>query len=135
MIFIDSNIWCYYFNESSKEHNKVVNFIESIMDEESIVMNNVVGLEVAHFLIKNLGAIQGKEKINAMLEYPFIIDDLDYDTLLDSIDTLAKYTHTGIGGRDASIITTMRKKGIKKLVTHDQDFKKIDSIEVIDPME
>jgi len=133
MIFIDSNIWCYYFNESSKEHKKVALFIESIMDEESIVMNNIVGLEVAHFLIKNLGAIQGKEKINTMLEYPFIIDDFDYDNLLDSINTLAKYTHTGIGGRDASIINTMRKKGIKKLVTHDKAFRKIDIIEVIDP--
>jgi uncharacterized protein len=134
MIFIDSNIWCYYFNEGAKEHEKVVHFVESLMDKESIAMNNVVGLEVAHFLIKNLGAIKGKEKMKLMLEFPFLIDDLDYDTLLDSIEALAQYTHTGIGGRDASILTTMKKKKIKKIVTHDKAFKKIDFVEVIDPI-
>ena len=33
-----------------------------------------------------------------------------------------------------TILVCMKKAGISKLVTHDQDFKKITEIEVIDPL-
>ncbi len=45
-----------------------------------------------------------------------------------------KVSHNGIGGRDVTILVCMKKAGISKLVTHDQDFKKIKGIIVIDPI-
>ncbi|GAH78895.1 unnamed protein product, partial [marine sediment metagenome] len=55
---------------------------------------------------------------------------------LDSIfSELITYAHTGIGGRDASILALMRSAGIKKICTHDKAFKKIPNLEVIDPTE
>ena len=48
---------------------------------------------------------------------------------------LSRYSHTGIGGRDATILATMKKFNVKQLVTHDKAFKKIDFIQVIDPVE
>ena len=53
---------------------------------------------------------------------------------LDSVSYLSRYSHTGIGGRDASILATMKKSNIKKIITHDKDFKKIDFVEIIDPI-
>jgi uncharacterized protein len=134
MIFIDSNIWCYYFDNSAKEHGMVAEYIESIVKKEKIVMNNLVVMELAHYLIKNLGVVKGKEKISDMLGFPFLVVDFDYELLLKSVDMLAEYTHTGIGGRDASILATMKNLNIKKIITHDKAFKKIDFVEVIDPV-
>ncbi len=133
MIFIDSNIWCYYFNKNAKEHGKVSSYLDKILTKEEIVMNNLIIMEISHYLIKNLGSIIGKEKVEQMLSFPFIIDDFSYDQLIESINILSRYTQTGIGGRDATILSTMKKFGIKKLLTHDASFKKLEFIEVIDP--
>ena len=135
MLFIDSNIWCYYFDESSKEHKKVAVYLDNILSKEKIVLNTLIIQEISHYLIKSLGSIKGKEKINKLLEFSFIIKDFDYDLLLIAIDMLSSYTHTGIGGRDATILATMKKFNVKQLVTHDKAFKKIDFIQVIDPVE
>ena len=135
MIFIDSNIWCYYFDVSNKDHKRAALYIDSVLGKKEIAMNTLIVMAISHYLIKNLGSIKGKEKINQLLEFPFIIEDFHYDLLLDSIDLLSQYTHTGIGGRDSSILATMKKLGIKQLVSHDNAFKKIDFIEVFDPVE
>src|SRR3989338_6013804 len=98
MIFIDSNIWCYFFDTKAAEHKKVSAYLESILGKEEIVMNTVIAMEVAHYLIKNLGPIKGKEMVEKMLEFPFIVKEFDYNFLLDSIEMLSHYSHTGIGG-------------------------------------
>jgi predicted nucleic acid-binding protein len=63
MILIDSNIWSYYFDQSSKEHEYVIRPVEKFIEKEEIVINTVIVMEVSHFLVKNLGAAIGKEKI------------------------------------------------------------------------
>ncbi len=135
MIFIDSDIWCYYFDSSSKEHASVSSYMDGILAKKEIAMNTIVMMEISHYLIKNLGSIKGKEKVEAMLGFPFVVTNFDYDLLLESIEMLSRYTHTGIGGRDATILATMKMLNIKQLATHDKSFRKIDFIEVIDPAE
>ena len=109
--------------------------MDSILTKKEIVMNNLVVMELSHYLIKNIGPIKGKEKIKKFLEFPFVIEDFDYELLLESIELLSRYSHTGIGGRDATILATMKKQGIKQLLTHDKAFRKVDFIEVIDPIQ
>ena len=103
LIFIDSNIWCYYFDRSATEHDIVSEKLEQALDE-GVAINTVVEMEVAEYLAKR------------------------------SIELLAKFSQTGIGGRDATILAAMEELGIKKLMTHDRAFKRVDSIEVIDPI-
>ncbi len=134
MICVDSNIWCYFFDESSKEHGKVSAFMQKILGKEEIVINTVILIEISHFLIKNLGPINGKKKIDIFLEFPLSIADLNYAYAKESIDFLCQYSHQGIGGRDATILATMKKLGIKRIVTHDASFKNIDWLEAIDPV-
>ena len=127
-------MWCYFFDISSKEHESVSSYIEEILEKDSIAMNTLIIMELSHYLIKNLGPIKGKEKIEKLLEFPFIIINFDYDLTLSSIEMLSEYSHIGIGGRDATILATMKKLKIKTLITHDQSFKKIDFIKVVDPV-
>jgi predicted nucleic acid-binding protein len=54
MILIDSNIWNYYFDQSSKEHEYVIRAVEKFIEKEEIVINTVIVMEVSHFLVKNL---------------------------------------------------------------------------------
>ena len=132
LIFIDSNIWCYYFDRSAQEHDIVSGKLEHALTG-SVAINTVIEMEVAHYLIKNLGA-QGKMKMDVFLSFPMEVVDFDYLLAKRSIDLLAKFSQTGIGGRDATILASMEELGIKKLMTHDRAFKRIDSIEVIDPI-
>ena len=132
LIFIDSNIWCYYFDRSAQEHDVVSGKLEHALTG-SVAINTVIEMEVAHYLIKNLGAV-GKRKMDVFLSFPMEVVDFDYLLAKRSIDLLAKFSQTGIGGRDATILASMEELGIKKLMTHDRAFKRIDSIEVIDPI-
>lgn len=134
MILIDSNIWCYYFNESASEHKIVAEYLENILKKEKIVINTVIVMEVAHFLIKNLGSKAGSEKVDIFLKFPMNIVEFGYEEMKKSIKLLAKHSLSGIGGRDSTLLASMEKTRTKKIVTHDDSFKKIKGITVIDPV-
>jgi len=131
MIFVDSNIWCYYFDRSAKEHDAVSSGLEQILDG-GVAINTVVAMEVAHYLIKSLGS-EGKRKVDLFLSYPMEMVDFDQYLARKSVEYLAKYSQTGIGGRDATILASMEEIGTRKLMTHDRAFKRLDFIEVVDP--
>lgn len=134
VIFVDTNIWCYYFNEKASEHTSCSAFIDKALASSAIASNTIIIMELAHFLIKNLGETYGKQKINEFLSLGLIIDDVDYTLCLDSIENLSKYSNLGIGGRDSTIISSMNRLRIRKLASHDLAFKKIKDIEVLDPI-
>ncbi len=136
LVFIDSNIWCYYFDQSAEEHKQVSEKIDELIDgEKDLHINTVILMEVGHFLVKNLGGVKGKKKLDQMLEFSFKISELNYPATLNSLDILTEEHQTGIGGRDSTILASMEEKDVEKLVTHDQAFKKIDEIEVVDPVD
>lgn len=134
MLIIDSNIWAYYFDKDASEHPFVVDKVEDFLGSEKIAINTVIIIEVAHFLVKNLGPVIGRSKLDIFLSFPFTISDLDYDLTLRAVEFLAKYSHQGIGGRDATILATAEALGLNKIMTHDEAFKRIDRLKVIDPI-
>jgi uncharacterized protein len=75
LIFVDSNIWCYYFDRSAQEHKIVSERLEEAL-EGSVAINTVIEMEVAHYLIKNLGA-EGKRKMDVFLSFPMEVVDFD----------------------------------------------------------
>jgi predicted nucleic acid-binding protein len=133
LIFIDSNIWCYYFDRSAQEHNIVSDKLEKAL-EGRVAINTVIEMEVAHYLIKNLG-LEGKRKMDTFLSYPMVVVNFDQYLARKSIEYLARYSQTGIGGRDATILASMEELVINTLMTHDRAFKRLDFIEVIDPVD
>lgn len=135
MVFVDSNIWCYYFDSSADEHDEVVESLEDLIDsDQEIHINTVVLMEVGHFLVKNLGGDKGKAMVDKMLNQSLGVTELSYKRTRESLEVLKEEHQTGIGGRDSTIIASMREEKIDKLMTHDQAFKKIDGIDVLDPI-
>ncbi len=134
MLLIDSNMWCFYFSASA-ENEKVSKAIEEALTTQQILSNNTVLMEVSHFLVKSLGPRIGKEKIDILMSFPMTIIDLDFSLMRQSIDMLCDYSHTGIGGRDATLLATLRRVGSNKIMTNDGAFKKIDWVDVFDPLE
>ena len=134
MIFVDSNIWAYYFDEEAPEHKYVIRPLERALREEEIAINTVIIMEVAHFLVKNLGAELGRKKLGVFLGFPFRVVELTQQLALTSVRLLAAYSHLGIGGRDATILAAMRELGINTIMTHDKAFRRVPGIRVIDPI-
>lgn len=85
-------------------------------------------------MLKNLGPLLGREKLNVFLGFPFRIVDLNYELTLKALEMLAKYSNLGIGGRDATILATAENIGVKKIMTHDEAFKRIEWLKTIDPI-
>ncbi len=134
MLTIDSNIWAYYFDKNAPEHQFVVDKVEESLNSEKVAINTVIIIEVAHFLVKNLGPVIGKGKLDVFLRLPFTVVELDYDLTLKAVEFLAKYSHQGIGGRDATILAAAETVRSTKIMTHDEAFKRVDWVEVIDPI-
>lgn len=135
VLVVDTNIWCYYFDAEALEHEAVAPYLEKKVGQATIIINTVLLMELSHYLFKNLGAVQGKEKLEKFLRSSVIIADFNYDLALTSIEMLSKYNHTGIGGRDATILATLKRHQTDNLVSHDKAFSKIDWIHLIDPVE
>jgi len=141
LIFVDSNMWLYYFGEDLPEHEFVKDSMKNLLLKEELVVNSIVVMEVAHHLIRVESPEGCKEDISLLLGLNNLqIIDFDYEILIIALDFLNKYAHLGLGGRDASILATMRKMTIQRIFTHDNAFKRIQAagldppIEVSDPI-
>ena len=133
MLTIDTNIWAYYLDDESPFHARVAPHVEGALRSQEIAINTVIVMEVSHFLVKNLGPIEGAEKLATFLGFPFSVLDFDYRSALDAIETLKRYSHLGIGGRDATILAMMSRLKMKRIMTHDDGLKKVDWLEAVDP--
>jgi predicted nucleic acid-binding protein len=134
ILTIDTNIWAYYLDQDCREHKRVVASVDRALKSDQIGINTIIIMELAHFLIKNLGPVSGGEKLALFLRFPLVISDFDYRNVLESVEMLKKYSHFGIGGRDATILAMLHRTGEKKLMTHDEALKKVDWLETSDPV-
>lgn len=130
---IDSNIWAYALDSTVPEHPKAARAIERALQGD-VLVNTVIQIEVAHYLVKRLGAVAGKEAADLFLTLPLVVDSLDPPLLRDSLRMLARYTGVGIGGRDVSLLASMEKHGVTRILTHDATFGRVDWVTVVDPV-
>lgn len=134
ILTVDANIWAYYLDNDCPEHRYVVGPLEKALKTEQISINTIIVMELAHFLVKSLGAPIGGEKMDEFLRFPLVIVDFDYRHALGAIEMLKKYSHLGVGGRDATLLAMMDGAGEKRIMTHDESLKKVDWLESIDPV-
>jgi predicted nucleic acid-binding protein len=134
IVFIDSNYWIYLLDKTCDEHDYIVDHFKALYDSSSLAINTIVMVEIMHYLIKRLGTTIAKQKWQLFSSIDFIVGNLEFEQLDRIFDVLSKFSHTGIGGRDASILSFMEDNNITKLCTHDKAFKKIPDIEIIDPI-
>ncbi len=138
MLFIDSNIWCYYFDQRLPEHVRVRDVMREIIKSEEIACNTVIVMEVAHYLVRHFTEKIARKKIEVFVNLSNIdIADFNRQLLSETVETLLAYAYTeGLGGRDATVIASMKLQNIKKIVSHDDIFKRLANkleLEVIDP--
>ena len=138
MLFVDSNIWCYYFDQRLPEYVSVRDAMREIIKSEEIACNTVIVMEVAHYLVRHFTEKIARKKIETFINLTNIdIADFNRQALNQTVETLLAYAYTeGLGGRDATVIASMKLQNIKKIVSHDDIFKRLANkleLEVIDP--
>jgi predicted nucleic acid-binding protein len=138
MLFVDSNIWCYYFDQRLPEYAYVRDAMREIIKSEKIACNTVIVMEVAHYLVRHFTEKIARKKIETFINLTNIdITDFNRQALNQTIETLLAYAYNeGLGGRDATVIASMKLQNIKKIVSHDDIFRRLANkleFEVIDP--
>ncbi len=134
ILIIDTNIWAYYFDRDCPEHKSVVGPVEKALRSEQIGINTVIVMELAHFLVKNLGPVDGGEKLALFLRFPLVISDFQYRDALDAVEMLKRHSHLGVGGRDATVLALMSRARVKRIMTHDEALKRVDWLQAVDPV-
>lgn len=135
MIAIDTNTWIYYMGKGLREHKTVKNLVDGVLKKEAVLINTVVAMEVAHALTRAFDTDKAREKINVFLSYPMLVDEFDNVLLGNALDLFLQHKSRGVGVRDATLLASMRRHGVNTLITHDEAFKKVSDIKVIDPIE
>jgi predicted nucleic acid-binding protein len=134
MMLVDSNIWAYYFDASLPERSSVIKPLEGALKKNYVVVNATIVVETLHYLVKRLGSLEGTRKGRVFLSYGMPLYSIDEEIVNLALTKLSEFTHLGISGRDATILATMLIEDIRSLMTHDQAFKRIPEIDVIDPI-
>ena len=134
MILIDTNIWAYYFDSTLPEHTQIIKPVEDALRQSKGAVNSTIVIETMHYLVRRLGSLVGREKGQVFLNYGIPIYMLDAEALELTLLRLCELSHLGIGGRDASILATMAQNNLVEIMTHDQAFKRVPDIKVIDPI-
>jgi predicted nucleic acid-binding protein len=137
MLFVDSNIWCYYFDQRLSEHTFVRVAMGEIIKSEEMACNTVVVMEVAHYLVRHFTEKIARKKIEYFINLSNMqILDFNRQVLTGTVENLLTYAYAeGLGGRDATVIAAMKLQNIKKIVSHDDIFKRLANkleLEVID---
>lgn len=112
--------------------------MREIIQSEEIICNTIIVIEVAHYLVRHFAEEAARKKINYFVNLRNMkIADFNREMMMETIETLIEHAYSGgLGGRDATILATMNWQNIKKVISHDDVFKRLASrlmLEVIDP--
>ncbi len=131
MIYVDANYWIYWFDQRLPEHEHVIKPMRNAI-REGIVLNVITLMEVAHYF-RHLPKEDFIRKLNVIQNLTTLtLFNLDLDLAELAFEKLVKYAKIGVGSRDSVILATLKAASTKRIVTHDEAFKKIESLEVID---
>lgn len=100
---------------------------------QRLLTTTVIQMEVAHFLVREMGPVDGIERLATLLAFPFEVDPLDEEVVAAAIEQLRRHGHLGVGGRDATLLASMARRGSTELWTHDAALKRVPGLKVRDP--
>ncbi|RJS86736.1 type II toxin-antitoxin system VapC family toxin [Candidatus Bathyarchaeota archaeon] len=88
MIFVDANIWCYYFDRRLPEHEHVRELMRKIIKSEEIVCNTIVVMEVAHYLVRHFKGADARRKIGYFVNLRNMnIVDFDRSVMTEALES------------------------------------------------
>jgi predicted nucleic acid-binding protein len=100
---------------------------------EPLLLTTVIEMEVAHYLVRQLGPVEGLERLETLLAFPFEVDPLDEAVVGAALEQLRRHSHLGVGGRDATLLASMARRGSRELWTHDAALQRVPGLKVRDP--
>lgn len=151
-IFIDANPFIYFLSDVKKKSDKVQQILENkenefytsyaVLNEVKfrLLMNKAIEeykTNKKYELIKIINTDK-KLRTSVMERYlKFFINMNKFVKVLDLDETTEEFScsiiiENGLLPTDASIVANMLKNNIKKILTDDSDFKKVDAIEVLE---
>ena len=137
MICIDANIWVYYFDSRADEHERVRPQMADTLENRRPFCNTAIQMEVVHFFANQFE--DTKRYVDRLLGFEDLaVADLVIEDVERARELLVSHPHVGIGGRDASLVASMERRGVPELWTHDQGLKRLgdrlDWLTVKDPV-
>ena len=128
MLFIDTCYLLSLINVMEKNHEKAIQLLEYI-DEEETLINSTVLLEMLNRLKKK----RYKKHRNTIIDLLYGMDNIHYLTTEDynnALDICKKYGFS-INFSDCTILESMKQYNINSIVSFDSDFDKANEIKRI----
>ena len=137
-VFIDSNVFLLLLEEDANAKNLLLNLVKqkyelfknSIVFSEVLytVLRAVTGLKP--FELKKKGFVIDNEILRRVIKLLDITKSLELNEKIEilSLETMQKYN---LLPNDALIAATCKYYGISKIATFDEDFEKVDFLEVV----
>jgi len=141
LIAVDSNMWIYYLDPTTEEHKLFRDELDRIIKTEEILTNTIIWMEVAHYLYKvsRLPRERLEQRIRSLtLLSTMTVVAFDLEQYYRSLKILSEMRNYPIGGRDATILAAMQEKNVKRILTHNEGFKRLAEhhlLEVVDPLQ
>ena len=126
MIFIDSSYYIARLIEDDKFHKRAIE-LESQLNEKRYINSTVLNETLNAF------GSNGGEEINDLFIYLNEMNEIVYlkEKDYDESVKLSGYYNSSINFSDCTILESMQKLGINKIVSFDSDFSKLKGLTVI----
>lgn len=138
MYCLDANVWVYYLDADLPEHQSVREDVTELLESETLFTTTIIQMEVLHYLANQIAESESAVDQFLHLEATTVAS-LTPDDVERAASILRDHPNSGIGGRDATILTAVEEHGVNELWTHDADLKRVasDSVDVTvyDPVE
>lgn len=137
MYCLDANIWVYYFDTDLPEHESVIEPVSDLVVNRPLFTTTVLQMEVIHYLCNQLA--DSPAIVDRFLSIEdLLVADLTQRDVATAADLLHDNANVGIGGRDATVLASIRRHDVSSLWTHDTELKRLgerlDWLTVFDPV-
>lgn len=130
LTYVDSNVFFYAKILDAKYGETCVSIIKDIAKAKlKAAISVLVILEVANTLRKYGFRDEVKNEVDALYSLNMVVNDVDSAIIRGAVDLSYK---TGISPYDCVHAVTMKKLGIRRIISADKDFDKI-GLERINP--
>lgn len=138
MLCVDANVWVYYFDSRTDEHEAVKPRMVEALGDRPLFCNTAIQMEVVHYFANQF--VETGPYVDRLLGLEGLtVADLTEQDVERAGDVLQAHPHVGIGGRDASLVAAMERRDVGELWTHDAGLKRLgdrlDWLTVEDPVE
>lgn len=130
-IFLDTSFIIAYYNSRDQNHSKAELIMKKILNEENdIIINDYIFDECANVLLIRLKNFSKVIKICEDLRKLRVINVNEF-LFEEAWEIFKKQDKTNLSFTDSTILSTMKNRKIKNLVTFDKDFEKILEVKII----